>query len=100
MNSLLAALPVVRIHKSPLVQEQGMQKKQRGIKKVQKRENKMIAEALPITMAGVLVVGQVLNLKAMGKQGKGGKESVACPKCNSAFRDQAEVDRHSAGYHV
>jgi hypothetical protein len=77
-----------------------MQKKQRGIKKVQKRQSKMIAEALPITLAGVMVVGQALSLRSSDKSGKAGKEGVACPKCNRMFRDQAEVERHSAVYHT
>jgi hypothetical protein len=77
-----------------------MQKKQRGIKKVQKRDNKMIAEALPIALSGVLVAGQAIGMRASNKHAKGGKPLVACPKCNAMFRDQAEVDRHSAGYHT
>jgi len=74
-----------------------MQKKQRGIKKVQKRQSKMIVEALPIAMAGLFVAGQAVTLRSSEK---GGKALVACPKCNSLFKDQAEVERHSAGYHV
>jgi hypothetical protein len=77
-----------------------MQKKQPGIKKVQKRQSKMIAEALPIAMAGVMVVGQAISLRSSDKSGKGGKAWVACPKCNRMFRDQTEVERHSAGYHT
>ena len=67
---------------------------------MQKRQSKMIAEALPIAMSGLLVAGQAISLRSSDKHKKGGKELVPCPKCSRLFRNQAEVEEHSAGYHT
>jgi hypothetical protein len=51
-------------------------------------------------VVGLFMVGQAGVLRP--KSSKSGKSAawVACGKCNRVFRDQAEVERHSAGYHV
>ena len=54
-----------------------------------------------LVLVGLFAVGHSGVLASRSnKQGNSGAAWVACPKCNSAFRDQVEVERHSAGYHV
>jgi hypothetical protein len=58
----------------------------------------------PILLGAVALFAIGQSVPFASRDDKAGKNSgaawVACGKCNRAFRDRAEVERHSAGYHV
>jgi hypothetical protein len=53
-------------------------------------------------LVGLFAVGQSIPLMSQSesKSGKSGAVWVRCPKCNRVFENQAQVESHSAGYHV
>jgi len=55
---------------------------------------------LLLGVLGLFILGNSPIAGRFAKPATGGRAWVACTKCNRMFRDEAEVERHSAGYHV
>jgi hypothetical protein len=59
-----------------------------------------VQNPIPLVIMSLFALGHSPVGGLFVKPKTGAQRWVACAKCNRMFRDQGEVERHSAGYHV